>query len=359
VNKPSAAAMSDVIVSGYSKRANKKGVTIEAQYLVGEYDILILSAKESTGLRDWLTDNGYHIPAGAEEVLEPYIKSNMKFFVAKVNEEEKKKLQDSFLRPIQISFHSPKFMLPIRLGMANADGDQDMIVYAFTKSGRLECTNYRTVALPSGKKIPLFVENNFNHFYANLFQHQWKMEGKSVAMLEYAWDLSPSNYLKCDPCVATVPSRQDLIQAGVWWANPGETQEREEEGNEAPVYFTRLHVRYNRNAFPQDLAFEATANKENFQARYIITHPATGDFNCEAGKKYLSELKERRLDELEMLNYLTGKTYADWDLLASTAEESNLKALGEAPKKSQEILLMTLGALGIISLASLGRKKKA
>ena len=79
--------MSEVVVSGYGV-ARKKGVTIEAKYLVGEYDILILSAKESSGLRSWLTENGYKLPAGAEEVLEPYIRSNMKFFVVKVNEAE-------------------------------------------------------------------------------------------------------------------------------------------------------------------------------------------------------------------------------------------------------------------------------
>ena len=125
--------------SASSKQENK--VKIEAKYLVGEYDILILSAKESTALKTWLDENGYKIPAGADEVLEPYIKSNLKFFVVKVNEAEKKKLPGNFLRPIQISFTSPKFMLPIRLGMANADGDQDMLVYAFTKKGRIECTN--------------------------------------------------------------------------------------------------------------------------------------------------------------------------------------------------------------------------
>src|SRR5437868_979369 len=121
------------------------GVKVEAKYLVGEYDILILSATESSGLKEWLTTNGYKIPDKAEEVLEPYIKSNLKFFVVKVNETEKKKLVNNYLRPLQISFNSPKFMLPIRLGMANADGDQDMIVYAFTRKGRIECTNYRNV----------------------------------------------------------------------------------------------------------------------------------------------------------------------------------------------------------------------
>ena len=84
-----------------------ESVKIEAKYLVGEYDILILSAKESSGLKDWLNENGYKIPANAEEVLDPYIKSNLKFFVVKVNEKEKQKLNNNFLRPIQISFNSP------------------------------------------------------------------------------------------------------------------------------------------------------------------------------------------------------------------------------------------------------------
>ncbi len=310
-------AQNETVVVGYgSTRKKDLGVRIEAKYLVGEYDILILSAKESQGLRTWLTENGYKIPAGAEEVLEPYIRSNLKFFVVKVNEAEKKKLPGNFLRPIQISFRSPKFMLPIRLGMANADGDQDMIVYAFSKRGRIECTNYRTVSLPTGKNVPLFVENNFGNFYANLFQHQWKMEGKAVTMLEYAWDVSPKTYLKCDPCIASAPSRQDLVQAGVWWMagrSGADDEDGEADGGEN-VYFTRLHVRYNRKAFPQDLLFQETANTGNFQTRYVITHPATGDLNCPEGKKYFEELKERRKDELEMLTHLTGRGATDWDL---------------------------------------------
>ena len=62
-----------------------KGVTVEANYDVGEYDVSILSAKESDGLVNLLTDNGYRIPAGADAVLGSYIKQNMRFFVAKVN----------------------------------------------------------------------------------------------------------------------------------------------------------------------------------------------------------------------------------------------------------------------------------
>lgn len=371
-DKAEAKSLNEVLVGrapGLSvSREKELGIKIEAKYLVGEYDILILSAKESSGLKTWLEENEYKIPAGADEVLEPYIKSNLKFFVVKVNEAEKKKLPGNFLRPIQISFTSPKFMLPIRLGMANADGDQDMIVYAFTKKGRIETTNYRTVSLPTGKNIPLFVKDNFSSFYSNLFQNQWSKEGKAIAMLEYAWDVSPKNFVKCDPCVATAPSTQDLVQAGVWWINRDWNDYSDVYDNDDysdKVYFTRLHVRYNRKSFPQDLMFQVTPNTDNYQARYVITHPAKGDFSCEAGKKYLKELKQRRAEELEMLTYLTGKGYNDWDVVLEGPDEKYMPAdasyaaiapiAEDHPKKDKGILFATLGVVGLVSLVGFGR----
>jgi len=365
--RASGVSLNDVVVIGYGA-AKRHGVTIEAQYIVGEYDILILSAKESSGLRTWLTENGYKIPAGADEVLDPYIRSNLKFFVVKVNEEEKKKLPGNFLRPIQISFESPRFMLPIRLGMANADGDQDMIVYAFSKTGRIECTNYPTVSLPTGKNVPLFVQNNFSAFYSNLFQYQWFGAGKSVAMLEYAWDVSPSNQVKCDPCVAAAPSTRDLVQAGVWWVGRSrqgaEDADNEDVDHPARVYFTRLHVRYNRTAFPQDLFFQETANTSNFQTRYIITHPATGDLSCAAGKEYLGGLKERRKDELKMLTYLTGKGFDDWDVAVRAEEEKNIPPadsytaaalmIRKEPAGGGHMLIAGIGILGLLSVIGMG-----
>ncbi len=334
MRKSMAPAMQEVVVSGFSK-AKASGVKIEAQYLIGEYDILILSARESSGLKDWLNENGYKIPANAEEVLDPYIKSNLKFFVVKVNEKEKQKLNSNFLRPIQISFNSPKFMLPIRLGMANADGDQDLIVYAFTRKGRIECTNYRNTNIATDKNIPLFVQKNFGSFYGNLFTNQWKKENKAVSFLEYAWNVTPINQMKCDPCVGNPPTAQDLVQSGVWWLNGKDwsdysdvDEEEEIDNGSRNVHFTRLHFRYNRKSFAQDLMFQVTPNTENFQARYIITHPATGDLSCDAGKKYLQDLKQRRKKELMQLTALTGTDINNWqdDASAINDEEDNASA---------------------------------
>jgi hypothetical protein len=47
---------------------------------------------------------------------------------------------------------SPSTWYRVRLGMVNADGLQELFVYALTRKGRVETTNYRTVKLPTGRR---------------------------------------------------------------------------------------------------------------------------------------------------------------------------------------------------------------
>src|SRR4029079_9533585 len=91
-------AAAPMAVGRAQERAKSLGVTIEASYTVGEYDILILSAKESSGLEAWLVENGYRVPKGASEILGSYLRQNLRFFVAKVNLSEQAKLGYSYLR---------------------------------------------------------------------------------------------------------------------------------------------------------------------------------------------------------------------------------------------------------------------
>ena len=116
-------------------------MTIESQFSVGEYDILILSATESDGLENWLSQNGYKMPAGASALLRPYIQQNLKFFVAKVNLAEFQRSSSQFLRPLMMAYESPRFMLPIRLGMINSTNEQDLIAYVLSSKGQAEITN--------------------------------------------------------------------------------------------------------------------------------------------------------------------------------------------------------------------------
>jgi hypothetical protein len=281
------------------EREKALGVTVEAQYTVGEYDILILSAQESAGLETWLTENGYRIPKGASSVLHSYIKQNLKFFVAKVNVGEQAKLGLTQLRPLQIAFESPRFMLPIRLGTVNADGPQELFIYFLTRQGRVETTNYRTVRLPEAQEIPLYVKGRFSDFYRDLFSQQVKREQHRGVFLEYAWDMT-----WCDPCAADPLSADELRRLGVFWL---ESNGRPGRGPQAQnVFLTRLHVRYDSAHFPEDLLFQETSDRASFQARYILRHPWTEQDDCAAAAAYREQMNGRYERQAQTLATLTG-----------------------------------------------------
>jgi hypothetical protein len=301
------------IAESVATRAKSLGVRIEAQYTVGEYDILILSALQSTGLETWLRENGYRIPAGASDVLTSYIRQNLKFFVAKVNLKEQAKLGFTMLRPIQVAYESPKFMLPIRLGMVNADGPQELFVYALTSKGRVETTNYRTVKLPTGMDVPVYVKSRFPDFYKAMFSHQAAKENMSAVFTEYAWDMN-----WCDPCAADPLANEELRQLGVFWLPESTVGGRIGPRIPLPVpssapgvFVTRLHVRYDAAHFPEDLVFQETADRTNFQGRYVLRHAWTGDTACDAAVRYRAELTQRREREAQNLAMLTGWNIGD------------------------------------------------
>lgn len=302
---------------GGNATAKALGVTIEESYTVGEYDILILSAKESDGLNKWLNQEGYKLPKGAEKVLGSYIKQDMKFFVAKVNLKNFEKSGFTYLRPLQVAYESEKFMLPVRLGTLNAKGPQDLLLFTLTKNGRVEPTNYRTTKIPTDNEIPLFVANEFGDFYKAMFDKAVKKENMKTVMLEYAWDMG-----WCDPCAADPIPTKDLRKMGVWWADQGYDQPpvvgrpvpmqrriMPPQGGPVDAFITRMHIRYTADSFPEDIMLQTTDDKTNFQGRYVMRHPFKGNAQCEAAGAYYSGLKDRFETEAKTLANLTG-----WDV---------------------------------------------
>jgi hypothetical protein len=278
-----------------------RGVTVEANYDVAEYDVSILSARESDGLVNWLADNGYRIPNGAEAVLGSYIKQNMRFFVAKVNLGRMQLMGSGYLRPLQVRYETPKFMLPLRLGTVNANGPQDLIVFALTKQGRVEATNYRTVKLPTGVDVPLYVKDDFGPFYKAVFDRAVEHEDMRAVFVEYAWDMA-----WCDPCASEPLSNKELVELGARWIGSDDASPYRSGGFGSGTYVTRLHVRYDAAHFPEDLTFMETKDRENFQGRYVLHHPFKGAATCTAGQDYLRTLPAQFQRQAKNLATLTG-----------------------------------------------------
>lgn len=290
--------------------AKDLGVTIEAQFKVGEYEIVILSAKDSTGLDTWLRQERYQIPQGAEPLLRPYVEAGSKFFVAKVDV-AKVKFQDGMaqLSPLRFHYDSETFSLPVRLGMINSSGTQDLIVHILARGKRYEAANYKNVTIPTNLDVKDTVRTRFGEFYASLFDAIVERNPGAV-VTEYAWDAST-----CDPCPIPALGRNDLASLGLdvlfgapasgdvntpsaTRARPGRKMRRRRSRG---FVLTRLHARYGKGSLADDLVFrEASAiaggrevrgpdglergsrssSRNNFQGRYAIRHAWTGPVEC-------------------------------------------------------------------------------
>ena len=266
-------------------KLNDHGVKIEAQFDVDEYEILILSAKDSGGLDTWLRERGYKIPAGAAEVLRPYVASGSKFFVAKVDPEKVRFDGDeAALSPLRFHYDTETFTLPIRLGLLNAGPAQDLIVHILGTSKRYEAANYANVFIPTNLDVADAVRNRYGEFYAALFDRTLASKPKSI-VTEYAWDAT-----SCDPCPGPTLNSDDLNLLG------GDVIKT------SGFVLTRLHARYSKESLGEDLIFReasavvggredftpgakqsmvaAPSSQNFFQARYVIRHAWTGPVWC-------------------------------------------------------------------------------
>ena len=273
------------------------GVRIEAKFEVGEYQILILSAEYSSGLDAWLRQNNYKIPAGAADVLRPYITAGMKFFVAKV---DVKKVQfnaqgQAMLSPLRFHYDSDTFALPVRLGLLNASGKQDLIVHILAKADRYELANYRNAAIPTNIEVDDSTRQNFPAFYAAMFDRVLERHPGAI-VTEYAWQAN-----SCDPCPVPPldPSELTVLGADV-------SPDPSPMPDPGAYVLTRLHARYGAESLGEDLVFRAgppivggretggpeynergatVTSTNNFQARFIIRHPWTGPIKCRSPRR--------------------------------------------------------------------------
>lgn len=281
--------------------AEPGAVKVEAQFAVGEYEISVLSTTESSALETWLTTNGFALPTGASIYLEPYVQSGNYFFAAKVNTNKVKFDAEgrAVLSPLRFHVDSEDFQLPIRLGMINSNGKQDLIVYILADQQRYELKNYPNAFVPTNIRVVDDVRNDFASFYKSIFARTVK-ENPGAAITEYSWSAS-----SCDPCPGPVVlTPEDVATLGADVISNGI------DGTDSEVYdykdwtLTRIHLQYEKDEIGEDLIFKKADRvvggreiKDDdgklehgaqtigyggnaFQARYIIRHAWTGAVSC-------------------------------------------------------------------------------
>ncbi|HEY7375822.1 MAG TPA: DUF2330 domain-containing protein [Polyangia bacterium] len=292
-------------------RKKDLGVKVEAKFVAGEYEVVILSATNSAGLETWLHQEKYTIPQGAAGALAPYIRDKSKFFVAKVDIKKVKRDAQGVvqLSPLRFFFDANELRLPVRLGLLNAGGKQDLIVYVIHPTSRFEVANYPNAFIPTNLEVADGVRNAFPAFFAELFDATVEKMQRKVVVTEYAWQTTG-----CDPCPTPPLSTDDLatlgldILEGIGVARDKQSAKQPQQpfyGTPPSWVLTRLHTRYSKETLSEDLIFreakpvlggranwdgtsgdagaQVTAGGiNNFQGRYIIRHFWNAPVACQS-----------------------------------------------------------------------------
>jgi hypothetical protein len=311
-----------------SKKPKKDlGVTVEAEFTKGEYKIQVLSAERSNGLETWLKQEKYKIPRGAAKLFKPYIQDGMYFFAAKVDAKKVKfdKNGRALLSPLRFHYDAKTFQLPVRLGLINAKGHQDLLVHILAKGQRYEVANRKNVTIPTNIVVDEKVKKRFAEFYAALFDATLEQNPGAV-VTEYSWQA-----MKCDPCPGNMAGGAALNASDLYTLGAdvlsgksigqGKTirldrrrmrrrrRRRRTWRPRSNWVLTRLHLRYTADELKDDLVFRQAESivggrgtpsgedgtfseqgaKESrinqFQARYAILHPWEGEVDCKKPRR--------------------------------------------------------------------------
>ena len=240
---------------------NSADVFVEDVFTVGDYDATVLKALSDEGLDWWLDKHGFEVDGPTEDVLSDYVDEGSWFLALKVStdlegdaEAEDTGLiteepEDAWLPALQIEYTSDSFTLPIRLGTASSEGEQDLVLYIVTAyaDGQVHVSNYDE-AFVEDECLVSEVEG-FGIWYGEQFptEASWTVE--------FGWGAG-----KCDPCPDDVVSglSDDMVQAVGFG------------GGALDAYFTRLHLRYTPESITQDLSLYASGITSTTQQRYIV-----------------------------------------------------------------------------------------
>lgn len=278
------------------------GVVIEDEFILGEYELWVLRADEAEGLTRWLSDNDFVMPSGATTLLDEYISTEGRFLALRINTDLVPAGQD-WLSPLQLTYDSPAWSLPIRLGTVSSPGMQDLIVYTLTPhaDGRVGISNYPETEPPGDEcMLSVDVDQPITDF-SDAYEARWSdaagvfPDTPGLAWsTEYSWGVSLNGVdpaVKCDPCPEPDPrdassdpiTEDELWQLGLRSAWDG-------------WHVTRLRLRYTPKSVPQDLMLYPTRVQDQAQVRYIIRRwelegllPVCEDLPEEPGSCYSSE----------------------------------------------------------------------
>jgi hypothetical protein len=259
--------------SGSSSGGSSGGVNVISQSVVGPYDTVQLQSTNPTALSDWLTANGFVIPADIEPIIAAYVQEGFDFLALKLQPGQGVQA----MRPVRVTTAGASLSLPLRM-VAAGTGTTVGVTLWVVGQGRYEAANFPNFTIAPSDLTWDFSLQSSN--YTTVQQQTESAAGFATWQTESSLDLSPyqiENPVLDDDASAdyeAIPG-SDAGDGG-----PGETAEQVRQddlaaifpnSNQATVRVTRLRADLTHAALANDLALQASADQSDVSNFYQVT----------------------------------------------------------------------------------------
>jgi hypothetical protein len=152
-------------------------VTVTKQQNVGPYDTVQLHATDSSALNNWLTTNGFSIPAAVTTVIDQYVAEGFDFLAMKL-------LPDAgvaSMRPVRVTSPGAGLSLPLRMAAIGTGATVGITIWVVA-DGRYEPQNFPFFHIDDKDLVWDFSTSSSNYTTlraqneANYFGKGWEME---------------------------------------------------------------------------------------------------------------------------------------------------------------------------------------
>jgi hypothetical protein len=270
---------------GASTTTATGGVTVIAQQTVGPYQTVQLQSTDPTALTNWLSTNGYNIPADIQPIIAAYVNESFDFLALKLVPGQ----GVSSMRPVRVTTSGATPTLPLRM-VAAGTGAITPINLWILGEGRYETTNLPNFQITADQLTWDWDTQESN--YDSLKAAGFASTNNTGWLVDYAQQFSMYNVV-------------DQLQYSVMY-DPANSGYADASGNNAlqnfnddmaalfgdippqSVWLTRLEGQLSRAALTADLQVGASADQSYIQSYYYLTKsigtpPACPVNNCGTG----------------------------------------------------------------------------
>ncbi|MGH7295053.1 MAG: DUF2330 domain-containing protein, partial [Polyangiaceae bacterium] len=240
------------------------------------YDTVQISSTNPTALTDWLSANGFVVPADIDPIIAAYVNEGFDFLALKLQPGQGVQA----MRPVRVTTAGVSLSLPLRMVSAGTGATVGITLWVVA-DGRYEAANFPNFVIQPSQLVWDFSTQTSN--YTTIRQQVESAANFATWQTESSLDVSPyqiENSVLADDAATDYLAIDAADSGGEGGTTVSETadQVRTDDlatmfpnGNQSSVRITRMRADLAHAALADDLNLQASADQSDISNFYQVT----------------------------------------------------------------------------------------